>query len=41
MITIREFNDTDAAMASVVYFESFRSYLKERMEITEPQPAEY
>lgn len=41
MITIREFTDTDAAMASVVYFESFRSYLKERMEITEPQPAEY
>lgn len=41
MVIIREFTDTDAAQASVVYFESFKSYLKERMEISAPQPAEY
>ena len=41
MVIIREFTDTDAAQASVVYFESFKSYLKERMEISSPQPPEY
>ena len=41
MITIREFQAADAAGASIVYFESFKTYLKERMEQDAPHPAEY
>ena len=41
MIIIREFQTADAAQASVVFFESFKTYLKERMEINAPHPAEY
>ena len=41
MITVREFNTADAAQASVVFFESFKTYLKERMETDAPPPAEY
>ncbi len=41
MIIIREFQEDDAAEASVVYFRSFKNYLKERMDIEEPRPAEY
>ena len=41
MVIVREFTDTDALQASVIYFESFKSYLKERMEISAPQPAGY
>ena len=41
MIQIREFRDADAAMASVVYFESFKTFLGERMETDAPRPAEF
>ena len=41
MITIREFQSGDAAEASVVVFESFKSFLKERMEYDAPRPAEF
>ncbi len=41
MITVREFNTADAAQASVVFFESFKTYLKERMETDAPPQAEY
>ena len=41
MVIIREFQDSDAAQASVVYFESFKTYLKERMDTDAPRSAEY
>ena len=41
MITIREFQDKDAAEVSKVQFYSFKSYLKDLMEYDEPRPAEY
>ena len=41
VIVIREFQDPDAAMASAVWFESFKSFLRERMETDAPRPAEY
>ena len=39
MITIREFQDSDVEQVSAVYFYSFKSYLKERMEVDSPRPA--
>jgi ribosomal protein S18 acetylase RimI-like enzyme len=41
MVTIREFQESDGQEVSVVQFKSFKSYLKDLMEITEPRPAEY
>ena len=40
MVTVREFQEADAAQAAVVYFESFKTYLKERMETNAPRSAE-
>ena len=41
MVIIREFQDDDAAQVSAVYFYSFQTYLKERMETDAPRPGEY
>ena len=41
MITIREFQEQDGQDVSFVQFTSFKSYLKDLMEIDEPRPAEY
>ena len=41
MITVREFQESDAGQVSEVYFYSFQTYLKERMETDAPQPGEY
>lgn len=41
MVSVREFKPEDAAQASVVFFESFKTYLKERMETDAPRSAEY
>ena len=41
MITVREFRSDDAPECSVVQFESFKSFLKERMEYSAPRPAEF
>lgn len=41
MITIREFQEQDGQEVSFVQFTSFKSYLKDLMEIDEPRPAEY
>ncbi|MBQ9502935.1 MAG: GNAT family N-acetyltransferase [Lentisphaeria bacterium] len=40
-IHVRPFREADAAAVSVIQFESFKSYLKDRMELKEPRPAEY
>lgn len=41
MIGSREFRESDADAVSVVAFESFRTYLRERMAPPHPRPAEY
>jgi len=41
MIGIREFRETDAESVSRVAFESFRTYLGDRMDPPHPRPAEY
>ena len=41
MITVREFQESDAGQVSEVYFYSFQTYLKERMETDAPHPGEY
>ena len=40
-IHVRPFREEDAAAVSVIQFESFKSYLKDLMELKEPRPAEY
>ena len=41
MVIIREFQESDAGQVSEVYFYSFKTYLKERMETDAPRPVEY